>query len=124
MYETPIGPLCNNHQTYATRRTLGLLDVRWSDRELVADFPYKYPPPPLISHTHFHPLVCPYVAKAPFHVLRESSVRKSASRRSFQEDETISMLSFGVILVSLLFNTVVALVYALLSFQSVHQVSS
>jgi hypothetical protein len=38
---------------------LGLPDVCLSDRELVSDFPYKYLPPPLISHAHFHPLVCP-----------------------------------------------------------------
>jgi hypothetical protein len=52
-------------------------------------------------------------------------VRKSASKRSFQGGEAISMLSFRVILVSLVFNIVVAFGLCLIEFsQNVHQVSS
>jgi hypothetical protein len=43
-------------------------------------------------------------------------VRKSASKRSFQGGEAISMLNFGVILISLVFNTVIALVLCLVEF--------
>jgi hypothetical protein len=99
-----------------TGRTLGLPNVRLSDKELVADFPYKCPPPALISHAHSHPLLCPLAARTPFHVLRESLARKSASKRSFQGGEAMSMLSFGVILVSLTFNTVMVLVLCLVEF--------
>jgi hypothetical protein len=52
-------------------------------------------------------------------------VRKSASKRSFQGGEAISMLNFGVILVSLVFNTVVAFGLCLVEFsQNVHLISS
>jgi hypothetical protein len=52
-------------------------------------------------------------------------VRKSASKRSFQGGEAMSMLSFGAILVALVFNTVVAFGLCLVEFsQNVHQVSS
>jgi threonine/homoserine/homoserine lactone efflux protein len=52
-------------------------------------------------------------------------VRNSASKRSFQGRKTMSMLSFGVILVSLVFNTVVAFGLCLVEFsQIVYQASS
>jgi hypothetical protein len=52
-------------------------------------------------------------------------VRKSASKRSFQGGEAISMLNFGVILVSLVFNTVVDFGLCLVEFsQNVHLISS
>jgi hypothetical protein len=52
-------------------------------------------------------------------------VRKSASKKSFQGGEATSMLSFGVILVSLVFNTIVAFVLCLVEFfQNVHLISS
>jgi hypothetical protein len=52
-------------------------------------------------------------------------VRKNASKRSSQGGEAMSMLSLGVILVSLVFNTVVAFGLCLVEFsQNVHQVSS
>jgi hypothetical protein len=53
-YETHFGPLCNS-----TEHTFGLPNVCYFLRELVANFPYKYPPPPLIPHDHFHPPVRP-----------------------------------------------------------------
>jgi hypothetical protein len=102
-----------DHCARTTERTLGLPNVRRFDRELVADFSYKYPPPPLIPHAHSHPLVCPYAIRTPFHVLRESLVRKSASKRRFQVGEAISMLNFGVILIPLVFNTIITLVLCL-----------
>jgi hypothetical protein len=46
-------------------------------------------------------------------------VRKSAPKRSFQEGETKSMLSFEVILVSFAFNTVVAFGLCLVEFSKV-----
>jgi hypothetical protein len=52
-------------------------------------------------------------------------VRKNASKRSSQGGEAMSMLSLNVILVSLVFNTVVAFGLCLVEFsQNVHQVSS
>jgi hypothetical protein len=52
-------------------------------------------------------------------------VRNNASKRSSQGGEAMSMLSLGVILVSLVFNTVVAFGLCLVEFsQNVHQVSS
>jgi hypothetical protein len=52
-------------------------------------------------------------------------MRKSASKRSFQGGKAIPILSFEVILVSLVFNTVVAFGLCLIEFsQNVHQVSS
>jgi hypothetical protein len=52
-------------------------------------------------------------------------VRKNASKRSSQGGEAMSMLSLGVILVSLVFNIVVAFGLCLVEFsQNVHQVSS
>jgi uncharacterized membrane protein YidH (DUF202 family) len=52
-------------------------------------------------------------------------VKKNTSKRSFQAREAMSMLSFGVILVSLVFGTVVAFGLCLVKFsQNVHQVSS
>jgi hypothetical protein len=52
-------------------------------------------------------------------------VRKSASKRSFQGGEAMSMLSFWVILVFLAFNIVIAFGLCLVEFsQNVHQVSS
>jgi hypothetical protein len=52
-----------DHCAKTTRRMLGLSDVRCSARKLVANFPYKMPVPPLISHTYFLPLVCPKAVK-------------------------------------------------------------
>jgi hypothetical protein len=46
-------------------------------------------------------------------------VRKSASKSSFQRGETMSMLSFGVILVSFVFNIVVAFGLCLVKFSKV-----
>jgi hypothetical protein len=43
-------------------------------------------------------------------------VRKSATKKSFQGGEAISMLSFGVILISLVFNTIITLVLCLVEF--------
>jgi hypothetical protein len=52
-------------------------------------------------------------------------VRKSVSNNSFQGWEAMSMLSFGVILVSLVFNTIVAFGLCLVEFsQNVYQVFS
>ena len=52
-------------------------------------------------------------------------MRKSVSKKSFQGREAMSMFSFGVIFVSLVFNTGIAFVLCFVEFsQSVHQVSS
>jgi hypothetical protein len=41
-----------DHWTNSTGHTLGLVDVRYFFRELVATFPYKYPFPPLLLHAY------------------------------------------------------------------------
>jgi hypothetical protein len=60
--------------------------------------------------------MCPKAARTLFHVLRESLVKENASKRSSQGGETMSMLSFGVIFVSLTINTVIAYGLCLVEF--------
>jgi hypothetical protein len=55
--------------TNSTRRMLGLANVRCFFKELVATFPYKYPFPPLILHTHSKLLYAPRLLE-----LRESHI--------------------------------------------------